>query len=779
MKNFFTGIHRIWAIILIEISALSAFAAPNQVEYTLNQPFSLSANYDYAVFIAEENGILTADYGEEGLPKGITNPGRNLLYQNLLTSAGEIYAGAALQVPFLEYEMKDKNNFAYQSWEVFKGQTYYAFANTDVPSLTLSFETADIADPKESAVKIEFGKSVMLGNAEKIGRIVIPEEGILTATAGSAPFATVSAYMGKFLRTEDNAPVNSDAGGINNTGWVMNEENDSYTATYTTLKEGIYYVYYESETPNIFEFDFIPVDDVIVTLTSVGKQPGLVLDPAQTAIGNGIKFTFSPQTTTIGSATLQYVSGGQIMTKPLTVQDVKDGWNIGGNNGEIYYTISEMDKESEAKIILTDVNWDGKYLSASALVSDYIEIGDDGTLTVTYFAPGNSFSLLSQSWPSELVPYANPGSEYGYATLEFNYDLQSINAELLFYSNYNLGSMVEVPGQVTVPVIIEGNKAVLNFSNIDLTKVNGYAPLRSFSVVVQGIYSTNGYKFDSFVKDISYNAEGGETMPEEIETVATMLYPEELNVLEPVNPLITWNYSQIELTNDYNYAILKIDSGVQYTCLLQPVAIENENGDITDFNNALELLLPENLTAQGVYNFTLPANTVKNAEGKVNSEASFKYVYPAVNRQWTSNIKENGVYTPADLNEVAVTWNFLNAGESLSQGIADSGITITSQDGNVMEVDAQINENSIVINISELSDGNYTLTIPYAFVWIGSHVNPAISINFGVSDSLGVSAIPDQDIEHDKIYNLQGIRVNPDRLAKGIYIINGKKVIKR
>ena len=50
-------------------------------------------------------------------------------------------------------------------------------------------------------------------------------------------------------------------------------------------------------------------------------------------------------------------------------------------------------------------------------------------------------------------------------------------------------------------------------------------------------------------------------------------------------------------------------------------------------------------------------------------------------------------------------------------------------------------------------------------------------MSFVIMDSAGVETVVDSVTGETVIYNLNGVRVNPDNLTKGLYIINGKKVM--
>lgn len=642
MRKLYSKLAKVAALVFLGTSALAVNAAPTLISYEMGEDFLLPDNNSYAIYEAQSDGVLTAIYptvgtledgtpinGGNGYHKGLQSSNPNsILYQNLLTAAGEIYVAQAIKVPLSasEFNPDNANFYISQSWNVTAGQTYYLYSVSAV-TVNLSFEGAEIDDPKENAVEIEMNHPVQLGGENKIGKIVIEEAGVLTAVAMVFPGSSAAAQTGAFLKGEDNQGVESTKGGYMQTGWFQNSSNNTYSATWN-LEAGTYYVYYNSEDENTFTFSFVSNNSVIVTLAEISLAPGNVFDVNQTALHNGIKFTFDPAGTTVESAVLKYTNEEGEQTVALTVEDVHEGsWNIGGNDGEISSVVKGMDLDTEFQIVLSGIEWNDKVLSASDIESDYLEIGEDGTLTVTYMSAGEPVKLLSQKWPSELVPYINPGSENGYATLTFNYEMDNVSVELLFYSNYILGAQVEVPGQITIPTVINGETVTIDFTGIDFTQVEGYTPLSSYSVIVQGIKTVNGLKYESFVKNIAYNPNAAENPDPEMETTATMIDPEDTSdaLAEAQAIVVTWNYEEIELTDENNTASLVIGSGAPWTCSLELLSVEVD-GETPEYSNALQINLPNNFNgAEGVYTFILKSGMVKNAEGEVNPEQTFSY----------------------------------------------------------------------------------------------------------------------------------------------------------
>lgn len=117
--------------------------------------------------------------------------------------------------------------------------------------------------------------------------------------------------------------------------------------------------------------------------------------------------------------------------------------------------------------------------------------------------------------------------------------------------------------------------------------------------------------------------------------------------------------------------------------------------------------------------------------------------------------------------------------------------------GEVSLVNDRGTEHGITINLNDLdlADGNYTIIVPQAYVWLRGTLagqqfeddplmNAEVVYQFGWKDGnfservSSVGAIPTGEAK-ETVYDLQGRRLNPGtQLQKGIYIVNGKKLIK-
>ena len=60
----------------------------------------------------------------------------------------------------------------------------------------------------------------------------------------------------------------------------------------------------------------------------------------------------------------------------------------------------------------------------------------------------------------------------------------------------------------------------------------------------------------------------------------------------------------------------------------------------------------------------------------------------------------------------------------------------------------------------------------------GEDLVPQLTIVYEKSGTTGISPVNAEKIDDDTYYNLQGVKMNPNNLPHGIYIHQGKKVVK-
>lgn len=183
----------------------------------------------------------------------------------------------------------------------------------------------------------------------------------------------------------------------------------------------------------------------------------------------------------------------------------------------------------------------------------------------------------------------------------------------------------------------------------------------------------------------------------------------------------------------------------------------------------------------GEYTVELPEGIVANADGEVNQAQTLTVTYVA---------GVEGVVTPESGTEFEL-------GEEVVVSIAFTGKVevVESEDAPVLltdyaEYDEQlaweedvvyVEGNAVVINLgTELEPGTYYLSFRAGSVTVDGAPNVAVEdyeivVLEGETD--GIHSIGAELNGNETIYNLKGVKVSKNNLNKGIYIINGKKVM--
>ena len=173
-----------------------------------------------------------------------------------------------------------------------------------------------------------------------------------------------------------------------------------------------------------------------------------------------------------------------------------------------------------------------------------------------------------------------------------------------------------------------------------------------------------------------------------------------------------------------------------------------------------------------------------NASG--NNPSITIYAFPNAN-----DYNDNYTITTLDNDILAIYWTgnvddiWYQQGDAYLETETGNVLTLqkalSGQDGVVYLLDSDPYGLNIDLKALNLPEGDYTLFIPAGYLQIVTNdyedflLNPEIKYEFNV-DSTKVTTIH-SSTEEKIIFNLQGMRVNANKLSNGIYIINGKKVI--
>lgn len=188
----------------------------------------------------------------------------------------------------------------------------------------------------------------------------------------------------------------------------------------------------------------------------------------------------------------------------------------------------------------------------------------------------------------------------------------------------------------------------------------------------------------------------------------------------------------------------------------------------------------------GTFIIEIPEGIVQNNENQVNPAQQIQFTLAHLAEDPSGSMSDKVVYliwegaTYVSVNEDVTPSVILPDGTREDLTWNDW----LNPDGQISEVETY---NGIAVNLSEIiataGNGNYELVIPEAYLNIEidgtGYINNEVVYPFTVSN--GTTEIetiqPSNDVE--TIYNLNGMKVDRNRITNGIYIINGKKVMIR
>ncbi|MCH5239992.1 MAG: hypothetical protein J1F38_07195 [Muribaculaceae bacterium] len=212
----------------------------------------------------------------------------------------------------------------------------------------------------------------------------------------------------------------------------------------------------------------------------------------------------------------------------------------------------------------------------------------------------------------------------------------------------------------------------------------------------------------------------------------------------------------------------------------------------TEIDGEYSLLIPA-----GIINITTPYGIV------VNDEVTFTFI---LNAQEVFELPDPTVIPTEgavkDLKEVIISWQSVLGGwDLLTKNEENSGeITVTLNDEEFTDfetsftwssIDAQTegtDGNQLVITFGDnLDPGTYSIMIPEGYINVtdidnGTYPSQLINLTYTLEETTGIDNISSDD--NVTIYNLNGVKVDSgvkkssvNNLPKGIYIVNGKKVV--
>ena len=519
-----------------------------------------------------------------------------------------------------------------------------------------------------------------------------------------------------------------------------------------------------------------------------------------------------------GEITLSYGNESVVLT-PSVYGAVLNGspenmfLQIGGGGYPAFKNLIATAAESGAQtftITINDLMAGDKTVTGNLTGEEGITV-DNGTVVLTYkILPAPKYLESASTWPETFYKEWPANDAAGFATLVFSQNIQKVGNVTLIMGPFSPGGGGgETPYDsynLTDKVTVDGSNVL-----IDFTGVSRSASASPVTVIVENVIGANGLPADmsaygtslSLFQHIQYSDETapdsgeqqppvgpGPEEPEYMTALATQLnntiaagdpmaalelsWPEEVTLVnaEDVNIIVYYN---TDIVGRLNATYINLVPGGSSD---PGIATRAETGD----KGSLMFILlgaAEVITEEGEYEIRLPEGILMNAAGEVNQEQMFKI---------ESTGLATGVVTPE-------SGSIFETGEDVIITITYDGVVEQnySEDAPVIVTNYDdydealqwtpgvlyINENSVVINLgSELEEGLYYVDFREGQILVDGVENAAIEYMFTVGDdSTGINAIESGDTAAKTIYNLNGVKVNENNLGKGVYIINGKKVV--
>lgn len=284
--------------------------------------------------------------------------------------------------------------------------------------------------------------------------------------------------------------------------------------------------------------------------------------------------------------------------------------------------------------------------------------------------------------------------------------------------------------------------------------------------------------------------------------VLTMGYAENVSNISTYTSFLpglnlTWEYQTLYQEAEQLYVELSYNGGepVKVTDVMLATVDPSEGGDepgiltadatgnvlVIDFMNSIDLM------ARGTYVVTIPEGLVMNELIEINPEQKFTFHVLDADTDATFT-PENNSELSADEATVKVTWEGY---EVLTYNPESLNVSADSADGRsylYFLEEVTIEEGALCINLGGLEDGSYNITLPEAYVVLGDNesFNAEAFMTYTVTAASGISSIIESENGVYRVYGINGqnIMTTGDAsalksLRKGIYVINGTKVIVR
>ena len=272
-------------------------------------------------------------------------------------------------------------------------------------------------------------------------------------------------------------------------------------------------------------------------------------------------------------------------------------------------------------------------------------------------------------------------------------------------------------------------------------------------------------------------------------TVGEVTPPEDLFDTDPVAGTYVTSLQDITIyigdgSNDYGTGNGKLTlTGPDGTELFSgdPDCILDDPNDWFELRYRYGIKLDEAATAEGTYTLTIPDGYFIDEEGNDVAGTTLTWFIGGNTPQpiefFTAD-PANGSHVEA-LSTITITLT-----DATLVALGEGNVTVKKDGVEVATKQADYDwnaDNVITVTYETSESGVYTFEFPEGYV--GDEIDgdvtpyPAFTLTYYVGDATGINGISTGKIENVKIYTLDGKLIKSANGKKGIYVVNGKKVI--
>lgn len=517
-----------------------------------------------------------------------------------------------------------------------------------------------------------------------------------------------------------------------------------------------------------------------------------------------------------------------------TVEMAPSTYNIGINNGPSndFLQIAGSDGAPAFKTLLqtaiaaganqftitvTDLKVGGETVTVNLTGEDGVTV-NNGTLTLTYgLVSAPVYEPAQSTWPETFYSSWEKGDPTGMATLVFDQDIKSVGEIKVMMGAVTpggTGGEAEIQDYEVDTYTIDKNKVIIDFTGQEWVSTNSNPS--KITVYVSEVMGVDGLPADmteygtqlALFQQISYVKTAAPENPDTPEPGPSP-EPEPEGVMSELATQKTFEiafgdiYEAVELAWPEPVAIvdeeafgIEVYSGTTLVGTLTSKYVnivpagdpgiatrEDETTEGTPVYGATMYILlgaSELIKEEGAYTLVLPEGIVENEDGEVNQEQTLEVTVTGL-ALGVASPESGSSFTYGQ--DVVITIAF--DGEVEQNYSQDMPLVVTDYN----EYDEQftwtagvlyIDGSNVVINLgNELDPGTYYVTFRSGQVIVDGVENEGITdyIFYVKENSTGISTIEAALESNKAIYNLNGVKVNKNNLTKGVYIIDGQKVI--